>query len=343
MTFNDHEKEILSQWLEDPTFINWAKKRSPQDMAKWEQYFNLNPQYWELGKVGRELAIGIPFSEIPTNERKREEALNRLINRLEGPIKSDHPVSTMERFTGSRFRLAAATIALALLASGILYFQFFYNPQVILATDFGEQLEHVLPDGSQVTLNANSTLKYYTLTPRSVRLEGEAYFEIKKLVQTNEKFNVWTTDLAVTVLGTSFNVNTRNNRTQVYLEEGKVSLALEEKASEIIELEPGDVIAYSKKNKMLSEKKKNVSALENASWKEGSLIFKDTPLAKALSDIEDIYGIQFVYQQKDVAGEVISGGVPIKNLEVTLVTLSEVYGIKIEKKGNRYELNEAEN
>lgn len=163
------------------------------------------------------------------------------------------------------------------------------------------------------------------------------------MVETKEKFNVWTTDLAVTVLGTSFNVNTRNNKTQVYLEEGKVRLALEEKASEIIELEPGDVIAYSKKNKTLSEKKKNVSTLENASWKEGSLIFKDTPLSKALSDIEDIYGIQFVYQQKDVEGDVISGGVPIKNLEVTLVTLSEVYGIQIEKKGNRYELNAAEN
>lgn len=343
MTLNDHEKDILSQWLEDPTFINWAKKMNTHDMAKWEQYFNLHPQDWELGKVGRELAIGIPFNEIPTNERKKEEALSQLTNRLAGSTKSKHSISTMRRITGFRIRLVAATITLALVASGILYFQFFYNPQVILATGFGEQLEHVLPDGSQVTLNANSTLKYYSRTPRSVRLDGEAFFEIKRMVETKEKFNVWTTDLAVTVLGTSFNVNTRNNKTQVYLEEGKVRLALEEKASEIIELEPGDVIAYSKKNKTLSEKKKNVSTLENASWKEGSLIFKDTPLSKALSDIEDIYGIQFVYQQKDVEGDVISGGVPIKNLEVTLVTLSEVYGIQIEKKGNRYELNAAEN
>ena len=268
-----------------------------------------------------------------------------MTNRLDEPSKSDESVPTIRRLTGARLRLAVASIALIVVASGIFYYQFFYNPQVILATDYGEQLEHTLPDGSQVTLNANSSLKYYARTPRSVRLDGEAFFEIEKMVRTKEKFNVWTTDLAVTVLGTSFNVNTRDNRTQVYLEEGKVSLALEqeEKASEIIEMEPGDLIAYSKKDKKLSEKKKNVSALENASWKEGSLIFKDTPLVKALSDIEDIYGIQFVYQQEDVEGEVISGGVPIKNLDVTLVTLSEVYGIQIVKKGNRYVLNVVEN
>jgi len=339
MKLNDDEKGIISQWLEDPTFINWAKKGDEQDTAKWEQYFNLHPEYWELGKVGRELVIGIPFRKIPTNEHKRKEALMRLTNSLEKPAKSAQSVSMIRKRTGSSMRLAVASVAVLLVVSGIFYFQFFYNPQVLIATDYGEQLEHALPDGSQVTLNANSTLKYYTRTPRSVWLDGEAFFDIKKMDQTKEKFNVWTTDLAVTVLGTSFNVNTRNNKTQVYLEEGKVSLALEETASETIEMEPGDLIAYSKKDKKLSEKKKNASALENASWKEGSLIFKDTPLSKALSDIEDIYGIHFVFQQKDVKDEVISGGIPIRNLDVTLVTLSEVYGIQIKKEGNNYVLN----
>lgn len=339
INLRDEEIKLIERWLNDPTFVNWAKRSNEQDTAKWEQYFNNHLQSWELGKVARSMATGIPFRDIPEDQVRREEALSQLIKRLEEKTEGKHSASKVRRLSRSRLLLAVASVALVLVASGFIYFQLFYNPQVILATDYGEQLEHVLPDGSKVTLNANSTIKYFSRTPRAVWLDGEAFFEVAKIPQTKEKFNVWTTDLAVTVLGTSFNVNTRNDQTQVFLEEGKVALELEEMKAEIIEMEPGDLVTYSRKEKKLGEKKKNASALENASWKEGSLIFKDTPLPEALSDIEDIYGIQLVVQTENLNSEVISGGVPIKNLEVTLVTLSEVYGIQIKEEGGRYFLS----
>jgi len=339
MDLKDEDIKIIGQWLEDETFINWAKRSNEQDVAKWEQYFNLHPDHWELGKAGRSLVVGIPFKKIPADEGQGEKALNELMKRLDTETRPESKIRTLSR---RRNWLAVASVALVLLASGFIYFQFFHNPQVIITTEYGEQLEHSLPDGSIVTLNANSSIKYFTRSPRSVWMEGEAFFEVKKMVETHEKFNVWTADLSVTVLGTSFNVNTRNDQTQVFLEEGKVRLELEEMQSEAIEMNPGDLIAYSKKQKKLKEKRKNASALENASWKEGSLIFKDTPLPEALFKIEDIYGIQFVVQSENLKDEIISGGVPIKNLEVTLVTLSEVYGIEIRKEGNRYFLNKRE-
>ena len=57
---------------------------------------------------------------------------------------------------------------------------------------------------------------------------------------------------------------------------------------------------------------------------------------EALFRIEDIYGIQFIIQTDDLKMEKISGGVPIKDLEVTLSTLSEVYGLQMEAIGKRY-------
>lgn len=339
MNLKDQELELLERWLDDPSFINWAKRRDSQDMSIWENYFNRHPEHWELGKIAKELIHGIPFRSISVDQKKKEIALSRLTQALEAGQK----VVPLPKIRSIQAIRAAASVALVLIAGGLIYFQYFHNPLIFIATDYGQQQEHWLPDGSLVTLNANSSIEYHARNPRAIRLNGEAFFEVEKKPQTHAKFYVWTEDLEVMVLGTAFNVNTRNDQTQVFLQEGKVKLALEALDSESIEMEPGDLIAYSKKSKQLSEKKKNVSLLENASWKEGSLIFKDTPLPEALSAIEAIYGIVFVLESQNLQQKVISGGVPIKNLEVTKITLSEVYGIRIREEGGRYFLGDEAN
>jgi len=338
MNLKDQETALIEKWLNDPSFVNWAKGLDAKDSAKWENYFNLYPEHWELGKTAKALVLGLPFHSIPTDPGKSKKALSVLLHKLELTQNSQRKSARIRHMMRAPLLQAVAAVALLVMACGFIYFQYLRNPQVVIATNYGQQLEHLLPDGSLVTLNANSTLKYHSRKPRTVWLEGEAFFEIVKKPDTREKFNVWTADLEVTVLGTSFNVNTRNEQTQVFLQEGKVKLELEAMTSQSIEMEPGDLIAYSKKHQQLSEKKKNASLLENASWKEGSLIFKDTPLPEALSAIEVIYGINFITAPGDLDQKLISGGVPIRNLEVTLVTLSEVYGIQIRKEGSYYYL-----
>jgi ferric-dicitrate binding protein FerR (iron transport regulator) len=232
--------------------------------------------------------------------------------------------------------LVAASLAILMVASAGVYWQFFYNPGILLATQFGEQLQTSLPDGSVVTLNANSHLRYRKQDPRKVWLDGEAYFEIEKKPETGAQFLVITPDLQVTVLGTSFNVNTRNDATKVFLQEGKVMLDVADPATGLIEMSPGDLIIYSQDHKELQEHRRDASALQTASWKEGALIFKDKLLTDALFDIEDIYGIQFIIKTDDLLRETITGGVPIRDLQVTLNTLSEVYGIEMKAVGKRY-------
>ncbi|MDP4710062.1 MAG: FecR domain-containing protein [Saprospiraceae bacterium] len=339
MNLTTQELELIDTWLRDPSFSNWAAGANEQDTVKWEQYFQAHPEHLELGKISRNLVIGIPFRAMPRNEANKQQALSRLMQQLEESSARHQVTGKVRKLTRVRYVQGAAAITLLVLATTLLYFQFLYNPKVLIATDFGQRLEHYLPDGSQVTLNANSTLTYRTRNPREVWLNGEAFFEVKKVPETKAKFNVWTTDLSVTVLGTAFNVNTRNEQTQVFLKEGKVQLELETRTAQVIEMDPGDLIVYSKKKQQLSEKKKNASLLESASWKEGSLMFKDTPLPEALDAIAAIYGVQFIIESDNLQQKVISGGVPIQNLEVTLVTLSEIYGLDIRKEGNNYYLN----
>jgi len=336
MKLNEEDKALLEQWLEDQSFLNWANQLGREDMLKWEHYFNEHAHHWELAKIGRTLVLGISFKDIPTENSQAPEALSRLLDRLDNKPRNQEMVAKTKKLRLGRSWQLAAAIATILLVSGFSYYQFFHHTEVLITTSFGQQLETMLPDGSEVILNANSSLRYNTENPRMVWLEGEAFFEIKKIPKTHDNFQVFTQDLKVTVLGTSFNVNARNEQTKVFLEEGKVDLEVDDSETGVIQMNPGDLIAYSKKQNKLKEQRNNASALENASWKEGTLVFKDTPLQEALYDIEDIYGIQFIIQSDQVKEELVSGGVPIKDLEVTLQTLSEVYDIKIRSEGKRY-------
>lgn len=340
MNLNEEEKILLEQWLDDPSFINWALQRDQEDASKWEHYFNDHPHHWELAKEGKALALGFPFKDIPCDPEAGQQALGQLMDKLEEKSSAQIQPLQAKKVKLWRSWQLVASIAAIMLISGLVYLQVFYHTEVLLATTYGQQLETQLPDGSQVILNANSSLRYHTQNPRKVWLEGEAFFEIQKKPKTKAKFQVVTQDLTVTVLGTAFNVNSRNDQTKVFLEEGKVKLKADNPTTDVIEMDPGDLVAYSKKKNNPIDIIKNASALENATWKGGTLIFNDTPLPQALYEIEDIYGIQFILQTEEVKEEIISGGVPIKDLDVTLQTLREVYGIRIRPEGKRYFIGE---
>lgn len=336
MNFNNENESLLEKWLEDQSFINWARQRNDVDSAYWEHYFNQHPEHWKLAKAAKRQILGISFQPIPTDSTRAVSSLNTLLSQINDKSESTVQPDTYPVIRRMRPLLAAASIAGILLLSGITYFQFYYDAETTLATKYGEILETQLPDGSTVILNSNSTLSYHTQQPRKVRLTGEAFFKVEKKPATREKFQVITPDLKVVVLGTAFNVNSRNDQTKIFLEEGKVNLEIENDEKETVQMQAGDLITYSKKHNQLKEKREKVSVLENTSWKEGTLIFNEKPLSKALYEIEDIYGIQFVYQSEKIKNEIISGGVPTSNLKVTLQILQEVYGINMKVEGNRY-------
>jgi ferric-dicitrate binding protein FerR (iron transport regulator) len=334
--YNEEDWDMLDKWMEDPSFINWAEHTNMKHVAKWEHYLNRYPQHWELAKKGKMLILGISFKEVAAINHESEKALKSLLDTLQNDLGKDKKTLSKKRTRAYRFWKFAASVAAILLISAGIYWYQIHNPQIVLATNFGHQLETILPDESVVTLNANSKLRYYKQDSRKVWLEGEAYFVIKKKPETGEEFQIITKDLNVTVLGTSFNVNTRNDQTEVLLEEGKVSLAVADQKQTRIEMNPGDLITYSKKSNLLEEKRGNAPALETAAWKKGALIFKNSSLVDALFEMEDIYGIQFVIQTEELKEETISGGIPIKDLQVTLKTLTEIYGIQMQVTGNRY-------
>ena len=151
----------------------------------------------------------------------------------------------------------AAGILILIVASFWLFTK--NNMPATIQTAFGERQSLQLSDGSKVQLNANSQIvfeeKWMENDKRAVWLKGEAFFEEERKMKPEQKFQVITNDLIVEVLGTTFNVNSNDGKTSVYLEEGQVRLYLNGLDSTLL-MEPGDLIVYSEQNRRINRKRK---------------------------------------------------------------------------------------
>ena len=162
----------------------------------------------------------------------------------------------------------------------------------------GMNQQLTLTDGTQVWLNAESTLEYpetFEGKPnREVYLKGEAYFEVTK--NASQPFRVKTDALETLVLGTSFNVRAYSKEdTQVTLVEGSVKVS--DKHQGELHLQPGEH-TNQKLNKTKVEK-----ADDYHSWAEGMFYFDNTELVEIMRELGRWYNINIVFTNKEIMHE----------------------------------------
>ena len=197
------------------------------------------------------------------------------------------------------FRIAAAVIVICMLSVGSFYmgvnFNKYANPepvtmnQVIMGN--GNRGFVTLPDGTVAWLNSGSKLIYpekFEGKSRSVRLDGEGYFEVKK--DEKKPFFVETENMIVNVLGTIFDIQnyTRKPVAETVLMSGKVEVTLKENNKKFI-LQPDQKISYNKETGQY--KLTQVDAEEYAIWTNDKLILDSEKLSKVLRKMEHWYGV----------------------------------------------------
>jgi len=328
---NYSELELIEKWQTDPTFINWVNQTNEVDIAKWNTYFENHPEQIEIGEVAK-FSLGIKPHPIANTKEQSLEALSNLQHKINASANSS---STKIKKIG-RFRVWQVAASLLLIAVCFWAYSTWNNQgeEIIVSTQ-KEQKEIQLIDGTTVILNAHSTLTYFDDNVRNVELQGEAYFEVAKQPKTQTPFQVKTEDLTVTVLGTEFNVNTENGQTSVFLDEGKVKLNLGEKNNQEIEMQPGDLVSFSKKRNEVLENRK-AKSLEKTSWKEKVILFNDAPISEVLETVSIVYGITFDTDGSVQKGQNFTGGIPVNDLEIALQTLKDIYDLKIKKIEEKY-------
>lgn len=180
-----------------------------------------------------------------------------------------------------------------------------------------------LPDGSVVRLNAASKIEYeenFNDSLRTVYLEGEAFFEVAK--DSLKPFVVHTDAISVTALGTSFNVSSYGEESQiaVALESGRV-VVKEESQRDKIYLEPGQLVEYRKNNSQFSELK-SFSARSVYGWKDGILYFKSATLPEVISRLERWFGVEFIIEGSSPLSWSYTGEFDNQSLKSVLESLS---------------------
>ncbi len=201
---------------------------------------------------------------------------------------------------------------------------------VLIQTNFGEQVSTTLPDNSEVVLNSKSTITYNTenwQTERTIFLNGEAYFKVEK----GSTFTVNTKNGSVTVLGTEFNVNSKNDYFEVVCYEGKVSVTTSEKQ---YVLTPSNTVRKISENAI--EKRKILE--KKPSWTLGESTFKSVPIKYVILALEEKYNV--VFEENQINDTLLfTGSFTHSNIDIALKTVFETLEIKYTKKANTIKLS----
>ncbi len=201
---------------------------------------------------------------------------------------------------------------------------------VLIQTNFGEQVSTTLPDNSEVILNSKSTITYNTenwQTERTIFLNGEAYFKVEK----GSAFTVNTKNGSVTVLGTEFNVNSKNDYFEVVCYEGKVSVTTSEKQ---YVLTPSNTVRKISENAI--EKRKILE--KKPSWTLGESTFKSVPIKYVILALEEKYNV--VFEENQINDTLLfTGSFTHSNIDIALKTVFETLQIKYTKKANTIKLS----
>lgn len=197
-----------------------------------------------------------------------------------------------------------------------------------MTTPRGGQYHLTLPDGTQVWLNAASAITYpaaFTGKERKVTVKGEAYFEVT--ANANMPFRVAAGNIAVTVLGTRFNVNayTEEPAVRTTLVDGAVSVTA---GSNSTVLRPR-MQARVGKDEVLHVTE-NIDTDEIIAWKNGFFQFTDADMPAIMRQIEKWYDVKVTYE----------GPVPEKSFGGGMqrsLPLTEVLGI-LEENGVKFKI-----
>jgi ferric-dicitrate binding protein FerR (iron transport regulator) len=348
-----------------------------EDTCKVKQWFSDADSDDELYKKSLQFWDGISLEPNIT-----EYSETNILDHLHHKIKIEEVVFLNKSNIFKAITRYAAIFILAFSFSGVLFFYIGKNRVTKPKQGFseiivplGSRAQFSLPDGTTVTLNAGSKLKYdnrFGITERVVNLEGEGYFKVAK--DASKPFTVKTLYLNVFALGTEFNVKAYpdDKTIETTLVEGSVKIEsiTDKKNAEMHVLKPNQKLTFFKKdstivdettpikektenNKQPVHEQKLVSipklVTENVniepviSWKENRWIFEKQSLSQIAVDLERKFDVQIKFESDRLKAFRFTGILISEPIEQVLEVMSITAPINFKLKGRVVTLSENKN
>lgn len=326
----------------DRTFCQWVLHPDIASDEFWMEWVRSHPHKIKQVELARQMVL---LAASDTGPNPSEETISRIWAGVQKRKISEPEVYPLSG--GRRKWLYAAAAMAGILLIAFLGIYHWPAPDSEYLTAYGESRRLRLPDGTSVTLNANSRLtvsrKWDDPSGRNVWLEGEAFFNVSKQVYKEKpvKFTVHTCDMRIEVTGTQFNVSTRQEQTRVVLSEGSVHLRLQTpEEAKTINMKPGEWVNFSRQKQQLS-----AGYIPDPgglfSWKDNRWTLNDTPLSEVGLLIRDTYGLNVRFQSDSLRLVKVSGVIPSDNLEDLLGTLESILDVTINATPDRIIISKA--
>ncbi|MBS1601480.1 MAG: FecR domain-containing protein [Bacteroidetes bacterium] len=312
--------------LTDQSFLAWYFRTDTRCIRQWEEWIAADPAM--RARAGQAVDF---LRTLRVDEEKMSEGQITLVeSRLLQKIREAENKS-LSRVGGYRWWMAAAAVFVVAVGIYLLRPLLIQHPSDELHTAYGEVRESRLPDGSSVVVNADSRLVFsrgwQDGKDREVWLKGEAFFHVAK-TPLKSRFIVHVNHFDIIVTGTQFNVVNRQDKANVMLKEGSVTLHTEEGRE--LKMVPGDFVEYRS-----SLEKKAVRNDSVLAWKEHKLIFDGTPLRDLISIIRENYGVDISTSGDGLEEKKLYGIMPNDNLDVLLLALQSTGDFEVIHEGNK--------
>lgn len=228
------------------------------------------------------------------SEVTAEDAWNRFMDRAKEVSPQNTTPKTIPLRSFFTWTRAAALIG-AVLGIGLLaYFinDGFYSTQLIASNE--TSLTTTLPDGSVVTLNKHSSLRYrkaFNGDKRNVTLEGEGFFNVAP--NKSKPFIIAADEARITVVGTSFNVKSSAEKTEVVVETGIVEVA---KNSYTVNVNPHEKATVIK-GQVQPLKQNNQDVLYKY-YRSKEFVCDGTPLWRLVEVLNEAYAASIIIEDE---------------------------------------------
>ncbi len=339
-----HKFYSAEDFIQDEYFQQWVFTPDESSDHFWENFLLENPAQQKNVEEAREFLQTMKFGR-PAPEsliQKIKSDFNAAIDALESSKRAVQLDSAHK--TGRWFYLVAASVAIALCVSYV-YLSSDLRHVLLHAwmmeeqrTPRGKQRHIVLEDGTNVWLNANSSLKYarnfWEKGTREVSLAGEAYFDVAE--NAEKPFIVRTSGIAIKVLGTAFNVRSYagDNIVETTLIRGKVTIASDTEDSVNITLLPHQQAIFSTRSRKI-ELKETVNTEDHIAWKNGWMVFDDKPFSYIKETLERWYDVTIILEDENSLSCSFSGKFKGKTLEEVLEIFRNTEAIHYRIDGSR--------
>ena len=335
---NDKYEALIMSYLDGQCSAEEAR-----ELLMWVAESEENRLYFKSLKDQYEVWSLTDFAMPELDEADVEAALDAVNTKIDAIEETETNVVQMP-WLRRNYRYVSGVAAAFLIA---LFIGFLvrnpFNSTVTYAYNGQNESSYVLPDGTSLNFDGESTISYpenFDKANRSVDFEGVAYFDVAK--DENKPFVIHCSNMDVEVLGTTFLLNAEKNTDRYFLDlyTGKVRMtAFDEKGHELsqIEVAPGERGVWNAAEgelKTMSYPEVKEEELTN----NHVLVFDNESLSKIVEALEYLYKVEIELDETCAAKKLTARFSDEESIDEVLETIAIVSEVTVTKTDEGYQI-----